>query len=64
MTQHQRPPPWAAALFLTLGLATAGRTAAQQPGDDGADEKPRLVDRGAYIVDTQTKLLWQKQRGS
>ena len=42
-----------------LGLASA-LLLSPALAQDKKDEKPRFIDRGEYIEDTTTKLLWQK----
>jgi hypothetical protein len=48
-------------ITMTIALCAAQRGEAQQPGQDGGEAaRPRYIDRGPYVEDTQTKLLWQK----
>ncbi len=47
--------------FLLLSVVVASQIAADEAeSENPAENKKRFIDRGDYIIDTQTRLLWQK----
>src|SRR5687768_2860419 len=53
----------ASALGLCVGVLSLAICSAAD-GDKDREEKRRFIDRGEYIEDTTTKLLWQKDGAS
>jgi hypothetical protein len=54
---------WTTALGLCVGMFSFASSVAADGAKEDA-EKPRLIDRGEYVEDTTTKLLWQKDGAS